>query len=226
MELTISGKVAEQVLVLVKRNRPLAATVAKQLLESHGADKVAQALLDESTLVELLTDRLVQAPQATLEALDSDKPAPKTKPKTQKTAAKSAAKPAAKSAAKSATKPAAAAKPAATRRKATTKAAAKSAVTAKPVKPATGGGPKRRRLNQGQIAELKERIVDYLGSVPAASRKQIIESADIPTPSIYNRVIGELRDTGMVSVEGEKAKAVYFLNKKAKSPKKRKGKRR
>lgn len=76
--------------------------------------------------------------------------------------------------------------------------------------------PQRRRLTARQIAGLKKRIVAFLGGVQAASRKQIIEAARVPTPALYNRVMGELREEGLVASEGIKARAVYFLAKKVK----------
>ena len=42
----------------------------------------------------------------------------------------------------------------------------------------------------------------------------------MPTPALYNRVMGELRAEGLVAAEGEKARAVYFLARKAKRGKK------
>lgn len=79
---------------------------------------------------------------------------------------------------------------------------------------------RRKRLSKAQIASVKGKVVDYLGSTAAASRKQIIEAAAIPTPALYNRIIGELRDAHIVASEGEKAKAVYFLAKKTAGRKK------
>jgi len=64
-------------------------------------------------------------------------------------------------------------------------------------------------------------VIAFLAGVSAASRKEIIASAKIPTPAIYNRVVAELRDEALVGSEGQKAKAVYFLTKKGKKATKR-----
>lgn len=198
MELTISGKVAEQVLGLVKRNRPLAETVAQQLVDRYGAEKLAQFLLNEGALVDLLADRLVDEPQETLAALEdmSDGSGSKVK--------KAVSKPTPKAASKA---PKAVSKP--------------KTLASKPA-----SAPRRRRLNDGQLSSLKDKIVEFLASVDAGSRKQIIENADIPTPSIYNRVINELREAGVIAARGEKAKAVYYLTQSKKTAKKRKDQRR
>lgn len=213
MELMISGDFANRILSLLKKDKRLATSLAGEWLARVDNTSIAQYLLTRDIAVELLAARLVSSPERTVKELQAlaagdaveAAPAPQRAAKTTKKAP-------AKKAAKKATK------------KAPTKKATKKAAKKAPAKNAGRPGIQRRtRLPRAQIATLKDEVVSYLGSVDSASRKQIIEAAGIPTPAIYNRIVGELREEGLVGSQGQKAKAVYFLEK---SKRKAKGKKR
>jgi outer membrane biosynthesis protein TonB len=242
MELMISGDFAEKILSLLKKDKGLATSLAGEWLERVDNAAIAEYLLTREIATDLLASRLVTAPEQTVEELQAlaagktVKAAPvkarrkatrkaakkATKKATAKKATKKAtAKKTTKKAAKKATKKAVAKK---TTKKAVAKKATRKATKKVAKKPARAGIQRRTRLPKDQIAGLKSDVVRYLGSVAAASRKQIIEASGIPTPAIYNRIVGELREEGMVGSEGQKAKAVYFLKKgkrKAKGRKRR-----
>jgi hypothetical protein len=89
--------------------------------------------------------------------------------------------------------------------KATTKPAPKPAAktTAKP--------GKRVRLSEKEIDGLKNAVRSLLQRHGWATRKQICDAAELPTMSIYNRVMAELQRSGEVAAKGEKGKRVYGL---------------
>lgn len=248
MELVITGEFAEKILTLLKKDKGLANSLAAEWLDRVELPKMATYLFTQKVAAELLAARLVSDPQGTMKDLqalaagDAVKapevkvPArrgrpPKAAAKATKTRAKKAgrkkaaktvaavAAPATQKVAKKATKKAAKKKGA---QKVAKKVAPKKAAkkVAKKAAAPKAGIRRRKRLSKAQIASVKGKVVDYLGSTAAASRKQIIEAADIPTPALYNRIIGELRDARIVASEGEKAKAVYFLAKKTAGRKK------
>ena len=73
------------------------------------------------------------------------------------------------------------------------------------------GRPIRMRLSASQLEETKQLVRAFLGRNPWANRKQISEAARGPTPALYARIMGELKDAGEIIGKGEKAKAVYAL---------------
>ncbi len=75
----------------------------------------------------------------------------------------------------------------------------------------TPGKGQRQRLTPEEIGRLKEKVVRFLGANGWSTRKQISVAAAIPTPSLYNRVVTELREAGQLVAKGEKAKRVYSL---------------
>ena len=67
------------------------------------------------------------------------------------------------------------------------------------------------RLSKDQVEAFKGAVVAFLRSHPWATRKQIREAASVPTPSLYNRIIAELRAEKKLLAKGEKARRVYAL---------------
>jgi len=81
----------------------------------------------------------------------------------------------------------------------------------------------RQRLSARQSAGLKRRVVTFLKANPGATRAQIEEAVSFPSPSVYTRVIKELKAERLVVQKGERAKAIYALRgTKGKAPKKAK----
>jgi hypothetical protein len=70
---------------------------------------------------------------------------------------------------------------------------------------------KRQRLSTARIEQIKDHVRKFLGSHPWSNRKRIATTASIPTPAIYNRIITELKQAGLIIAKGQKAKTVYAL---------------
>ncbi len=77
------------------------------------------------------------------------------------------------------------------------------------VKPKSKRG--RKHLKENQIIKIKGRILDFLQASPNSSRQQIMKATRIPTAGIYNRIMGELKDTKQMVSKGSKKRVVYFL---------------
>jgi len=88
-------------------------------------------------------------------------------------------------------------------------------------RPASKRRRSRHRLTAVEITRLKEGVLTFLQANGWSTRKEITEAAGIPTPSLYTRVITELREGGVIRARGEKAKTSYALSPPPK-PRKRK----
>jgi hypothetical protein len=86
------------------------------------------------------------------------------------------------------------------------KAVARRARAAAPAK-----RPQRQRLSAERIEQIKDHVRRFLAAHPWSNRKQIATTAGIPTPAIYNRIISELKQAGLVVAKGQKAKTVYAV---------------
>jgi hypothetical protein len=83
---------------------------------------------------------------------------------------------------------------------------------------------KRQRLSTARVGQIKDQVRKFLAAHPWSNRKQIAAAGGIPTPAIYNRIMGELRQARLVVARGQKAKTVYAV-KGAKPSKSRPAKR-
>jgi hypothetical protein len=70
---------------------------------------------------------------------------------------------------------------------------------------------KRQRLTAARIEQLKAQVCKFLAAHPWSNRKQIAAAGGIPTPAIYIRIMGELRQAKRVVARGKKAKTVYAM---------------
>lgn len=75
----------------------------------------------------------------------------------------------------------------------------------------TRGTGKRIRLSQAEVEGLKTKVRSYLGHHPWSNRKQLFGAVTFPSLAVYNRILGELRESGEVRSNGEKSKTVYAL---------------
>ena len=78
---------------------------------------------------------------------------------------------------------------------------------AKGAKAAKKGRKKQRRV--ADIAGLKQQVVEFLRTNPKSNRRAISEAVKLPSSSVYNRVIGSLREEGLIVAEGERWRMVY-----------------
>jgi hypothetical protein len=201
MELMIEGELAEQFIVLIRKEHKLAKLLAEQLLREPWADKATSFLMSESTVVDLLAERLRNDPQKTLEALQSlakgEGPAAskKTRKRRQKGVTQIAAAPIPKPKTRG-------------RGRAKAKAVVKAGAVKAKAKPKT---KRRKRLNTDEIGQLKASIIKHLGERTWSTRKEIVASTSVPTEAIYNRVMVELRRENRIVIQGKKSKTVYGL---------------
>jgi hypothetical protein len=77
--------------------------------------------------------------------------------------------------------------------------------------PKVRGKRRRHRLSAEAGAALKQAIVQYLGAHPGANRRGILSAVEIPSDGLYNRVMGELRAAGTLTVSGSRSSTVYSL---------------
>jgi len=193
MELTLSGTFAQKLLSRATNDKGLVRELAKELIVQKDPLAMAHFLLTEEVVVELLVERLKKTPEQTLRQVEQLQPRDGAAP--WRRAAKSARR-----------------KKNGRKQPGRKKTAKKRAKTARKAK-GTPAPKRRRRLSKQQIERLKQRVVEFLREHGWASRKQVIEGAGIPTPSIYSRVMGELREAGKVKAKGDKAKRLYALKK-------------
>ncbi len=79
---------------------------------------------------------------------------------------------------------------------------------ARPTKARAG---KRIRLSASEVDSLKGKVRTYLGRNPWSNRKQLFGAVAFPSLAVYNRILGELRESGEVQADGEKSKTRYAL---------------
>jgi hypothetical protein len=72
-------------------------------------------------------------------------------------------------------------------------------------------GRKRVRLSGDQVEGLKSKVRSFLGGHPWSNRKQLFAAVRFPSLAVYNRILGELRESRVVQSKGEKSKTVYAL---------------
>ena len=70
---------------------------------------------------------------------------------------------------------------------------------------------KRQRLTAARVEQIKAQVCKYLAAHPWSNRKKIAAAGGIPTPAIYIRIMGELREAKRVVARGKKAKTVYAI---------------
>lgn len=183
MNLVVSDALAKEILRLGRSDAKLLRALAAEWIARIDPAVLHPYLLGGGVALDLLADRLKKEPDRTLAEL------------ARLEAGKNVATPVPRSA------------PAPKRSKpAKTKAKAKAKAPLK-----RGRKGKRVRLSTAQLEQLKAAVVAFLGGHPWATRKQICEAANVPTPSLYNRVVTELRGEKKLVSKGEKAKRVYAL---------------
>jgi hypothetical protein len=85
-------------------------------------------------------------------------------------------------------------------------------VKAEPVAKRGRRGRRRHRLSADQVEGIKAQVITFLKRQPWSTRKAISKAVDFPSLALYNRIIGELKNSGEVIQKGQKAKALYALD--------------
>jgi hypothetical protein len=180
MQFTLTDSLLNQLIKLKTFDKSLSTALAADLLDLKEPLSMAQFLLTREVALELLAGKLMEAPARTLRTLEA---------MPDRTAGPPRRRPGKQS------------------RRAKRTKAPRSRVTRAKAKQSSN---KRIRLTPGQTEKLKERIQAFLRANPGSSRKEILRAAKIPTEAVYNRVMGELREAGVVTVKGERRFARYF----------------
>ena len=197
MDLAIKGDFAKKLFVLCKKDKALARSLAKQWVERIEPNVLFPYLLDQETTLYLLTRMLKKDPRKTVDELQSlaegnaSKAIKKGTRRKKATPRKKAVRPGRQKKGPSKGMPRAKAK-------------------------ATPAAKMRRRLTADEVMVAKDKVKSYLRTHTWATRNELIEAANLTTPSIYRRIINELKDSGDIISKGEKSKTVYGLNVKGK----------
>jgi hypothetical protein len=72
-------------------------------------------------------------------------------------------------------------------------------------------GRRRHRMSSEQVAALKEQVRGFLARGRWANRRELSAAVPFPSLAAYNRIMGELRNEGIVRSKGEKSKTVYGI---------------
>ena len=181
MKMPITVSFAREIVREAKDNSKLLSMLAGELAKVVDRDALAEYLLDDEMARQLLAQRLAKAPDRTLSDLER--------------LARGKSVPSNGAAARRAAAP--------------RKTAAKAATAPKAAK--SGGKGRRHRLTATEVESYKREILDFLSKNPDSNRKAISGAVGLPTPSIYNRLMGELKNSGQVRSQGQKSKTVYTL---------------
>jgi hypothetical protein len=181
MNLVVSDALAKEILRLGRSDAKLLRALAADWIDRIDPAALYPFLLGDGIAVDLLAQRLKKDPDRTLAALERIE------------GGKHVAGPGRRGP------------------KAAKKYKAAKAPKAAKVALRRAGKGKRVRLSKPQVEKLKAAVVAFLGSHPWTTRKAISEAARIPTPSLYNRLIAELRADKRLVSKGEKAMRVYAL---------------
>jgi hypothetical protein len=192
MNLSISGDLAKHILGMTKKDSYLAEALAHQFLRTIEPAAMASYLLKRDVALSLLTERIRKNPEMTLQELQS-------MPEGDGMRAQS----------RGAGRP--------VRSKRGKKAQDAKGATERPLRRRR----KRQRLTPKKVELIKAAVTKFLSHHPRSTRKQICADVDFPSLAIYNRIMGELKDSGEIISQGQKAKTVYALKGSGKNKVKR-----
>lgn len=183
MEFTVRGELADFLLASAKTDPDVAKGLAQEFVNRIELGRLSALLITQSMALDLLTQRIQQNPQKTLADLQSLGSSKDVK---------------------TATAP--------VKKEQKVKKDKKVKKEKKDTeKKDTEKKPGVKRLSPKEFEDAKTTVLDYLRTNPWSGRSQIFTVANIQSQSIYNRIMGSLRELKLIEQAGTKALTVYAL---------------